>query len=509
MSIKTSYASWQSSHLPKLKAKLSEGDDAENSYRTNAIGIQVNGSTVNLGLLNHLDKLITIPVFKDDNKDQPATDEEREQALESVFKMVADVVKAQKNSDTTVPVSIDISASGFSINKHPEFFTNKGLSPLNHLNVHYLENYTVSQQPLKLNFPGGKYKIPSFISFSQRLEKGLGNTEGMKITYLDESSTSSVMQGQKSFSLNMTTMNDTNTLAFQLGDQLNQGDTVIGVVGGTGFNVGVNKNFNKVTGNFEQISNLECGAGLLNEETLSPFLSPIDIFNLRENPQLKPETFFASGKAGEELGLVRIAQSLRETYKNYNNENDFTEAIGRVLDGINEESDPSSTKNASSLWNFHQLQQNSPQKKKELEELKSRLADEHKPRVDSHLNKPKFKLSNWITDDSFELTNKSIMNRAQNGDGLAIAMVNDFASRWGGFIKNRLDAKGLLQGVNNPKYAITGSHLQHLLKIPSAKTAFAKALSVPEANLINIKKGEMDGMQAILKAKIATARAAV
>lgn len=114
----------------------------------------------------------------------------------------------------------------------------------------------------------------------------------------------------------------------------------------------------------------------------------------------------------------------------------------------------------------------------------------------------------WLT-GSEPLTNEFIMNKAKDNEPLALAMVTDFAKRWGGFIKNRLDAKGLLHGVDNPKYAITGSHLRHLLEITSAREAFAKALSVPEANLINIKKGEMDGMEAILKAKIATARAAV
>ena len=115
---------------------------------------------------------------------------------------------------------------------------------------------------------------------------------------------------------------------------------------------------------------------------------------------------------------------------------------------------------------------------------------------------------NWLT-GSQPLTNQSIMDKALENDPLALAMVTDFAKRWGGFIKNRLDSKNLLKGVQNPKYAITGSHLQHLLRIPSAKTAFAKALGVSEDNLINIKKGEMDGMEAILKAKIATAKAAV
>jgi len=484
MSIVTNYDRWKSEYLPKLKAKLSPGDKAENSYRTNAIGIQVNGSTVTLGLLNHLDKLITIPVFRDDNQAQPATDEEREKALESVFKMVADVVKAQKNSDTTVPVSIDISASGFSISKHPEFFTSKGLTPVTHPNVHYLENYTVSQQPSGLNFPEGEYKKPSFINFRQRLEKELGNTVGMKITYLDESGISSVTQGQKSFSFNMTTMNDTNTLAFQLEDQLNQGDTVIGVVGGTGFNVGVNKSYDG-KGSFDSISNLECGGTVLPEQDLLPFLSPIDRFKLQAEPNTPPEWFFAGGQ--EDQGLVNIAKKIQVDFRadlEKTNDNTKKHTIYDRLNGY------PFAKAKSRITNFA------------LEYL-CYLKNDKKFDL-----KPGSQSPSWLT-GSEPLTNEFIMNKAKDNEPLALAMVNDFASRWGGFIKNRLDAKGLLNGVNNPKYAITGSHLQHLLRIPSAKTAFAKALSVPEANLINIKKGEMDGMQAILKAKIATARAAV
>jgi hypothetical protein len=98
------------------------------------------------------------------------------------------------------------------------------------------------------------------------------------------------------------------------------------------------------------------------------------------------------------------------------------------------------------------------------------------------------------------------MDIAEEGDEFALAMVNDFAKRWGGFIASRLQDKGL--DLSTTKFAITGSHLQHLLRIPSAKTAFAKALGAREDNLINIEKVDMDGMQAILKAKIATSRAA-
>jgi|GEM_PF-6832307 len=489
MSIKTNYDRWKSDYLPKLKAKLSEGDDAENSYRTNAIGIQVNGSTVNLGLLNHLDKLITIPVFRDDNKSQPATDEEREQALDSVFKMVADIVNAQKNSDSTVPVSIDISASGFSISKHPEFFRSKGLAPFKHPNVHYLENFTVSKIPDGLNLPQCDYKVGAFINFKQRLESALGSIPQTKVTYNDESGEQAITNcapDSPVFQINMTTMNDTNTLAFQLGDQLNEGDTVIGVVGGTGFNVGVNKNFNKSAGSFQQISNLECGASVLPESDLNDFLSPIDKVKLQAEPNTPPEWFFAGGQ--EDQGLVNIAKTLREIFNEYN-EQSLQDSDGR-----------SGFELFSEAHAFYIEHSNDTL----VELTKANQVSEFLISLKSGKKISDF--PDWLT-GSESLTNQLIMNKAQENDPLALAMVTDFAKRWGGFIKNRLDSKRLLNGVDNPKCATTGSHLQHLLRIPLAKKAFAEALGVPEGNLINIEKGEMDGMQAILKAKIALAKA--
>jgi len=242
MSIKTNYDSWQSSHLPKLKAKLSLGDDAENFYRTNAIGIQVNGSTVNLGLLNHLDQLITIPVLKDSQ----ANYLQKEAALKTLFKMVADVVKYQKSQNPNISIDIDISAAGFAPKSHPEFFQAKGLDSVNINGLTFMNNFpaeTVDESVIGLN---DNYEKNKFHNFQARLKTvfRLGG-QGINFNYQDEASDTQSTQPGQGFTVNMTTMNDTNTLAFQLGDQLSQGDTVIGVVGGTGFNVGVNKNFSR------------------------------------------------------------------------------------------------------------------------------------------------------------------------------------------------------------------------------------------------------------------------
>jgi hypothetical protein len=481
----TNYDSWQSNNLPKLKAKLSQGDKAEDFYRTNAIGIQVNGSTVSLGLLDHLGKLIQIPVLKDPK----AGPDQKEDALKTLFQMVADVVKYQKSQDPNSSIDIDISAAGFAPKSHPEFFQAKSLAPVKINGLTYMSNFRAQMVDQSVKDLIGDYEKNKFHNFQDRLKTALGQDRNrINFSYQDEASETKSTQPNKGFTVNMTTMNDTNTLAFQLGEKLNQGDTVIGVVGGTGFNVGVNKNYNG-EGSFDSISNLECGASVLPKQDLLPFLSPIDQFKLQTEPKTPPEWFFAGGQ--EDQGLVNIAQKIRETFNNYNEKstNDPDLGSGFELFSID-------------LGKYtEEFSDDAPQLNKENQVLEFLISLEKSGKTIQDF-------PNWLT-GSERLTNRLIMQKARDGEPLALAMVTDFAKRWGGFIKNRLDDKGLLADVNNPKYAITGSHLQDLLSIESAKTAFAKALSVPEANLINIEKGEMDGMQAILKAKIATARAGV
>jgi hypothetical protein len=433
----------------------------------------VNGSTVNLGLLNHLDQLITIPVLKNSQ----ANYLQKEVALKTLFKMVADVVKYQKSQNPSGSIDIDISAAGFAPKSHPEFFQAKGLEPVDINGLTFMSNFpaqTVEESVEKLQ---GDYEKNKFHNFQARLKTALG--QDININYQDEASDTKSTQPGQGFTVNMTTMNDTNTLAFQLGDQLNRGDTVIGVVGGTGFNVGVNKGYDG-RGRFESISNLECGGTVLHESDLNDFLSPIDKAKLQAEPNTPPEWFFAGGK--EDQGLVNIAKTIQTSFKKH----------------LNSQSPQSIT-----LQEYISSYQFRNAKTEKIDEALEYLNNLTKQRYDLKLDSQS---PFWLT-DSESLTNKSIMDKAQENDPLALAMVTDFAKRWGGFIKNRLESNNLLEGVQKPKYAITGSHLQHLLRIPSAKTAFARALGVPVENLINIEKGEMDGMEAILKAKIALAKA--
>jgi hypothetical protein len=440
---------WNNQVLPKLKSRLEASDNPQNYYKTNAIGIQVNGSTVTLGLLNHLDELIQIEVLK-----KPGANKlEREKALLNLFNMVADIVKYQKSQDPNGTIDIDISAAGLAPKAHPNFFRAKNLEPVNIDGLTFMDNFPVETIDSQVGSLTGKYEKDKFHNFQARLMTALGdNRTGIKVNYKDEASEFST-NPSGSFTINMTTMNDTNSLAFQLGDQLNSGDTVIGLVGGTGFNVGVNKNYNG-EGRFESISNLEAGGTRIQKNHLAKFLTPIEKLILESEPDSRPERFFASG-SNNDYSLAGIVSKIKE----------LTEA-----------------NNYSEIFAY-------------LNKIKTDQSIE-------------LSIPEWV-EKSNKLSNQEIMNKAQEHDELALAMVNDFASRWGGFIKNRLNAQGLLNGVNNPKYAYTGSHLRHLLEITSAREAFARALGVHSDNLIKIEKSEMDGMQAILKAKIATARAAV
>jgi hypothetical protein len=305
----TSYQSWETDYKPKLKANLDTTDKKQDFYKTNAIGLQVNGSTVSLGLLDHLGNLIQIPVLKNPK----ASPDQKEAALKTLFKMVADVVIYQKSQDPNGSIDIDISAAGFTASTHPEFFKAKELQPVKINGLTYMSNFPAQLVDQSVKDLMGNYEKNKFHNFQDRLETALRqDSNGINFSYQDEAPDTKSTQANKGFTVNMTTMNDTNTLAFQLGDQLTQDDTVIGVVGGTGFNVGVNKNYNG-KGSFESISNLECGASVLPEQDLLPFLSPIDRFKLQAEPNTPPEWFFAGGQ--EDQGLVNIAKKIQEDFR--------------------------------------------------------------------------------------------------------------------------------------------------------------------------------------------------
>jgi hypothetical protein len=523
------YDKFKADHSTKLKSKITDEDKPADCYRTNAIGIQINGSTVNLGLLNHLDQLVKIPIYRADESNN--TPEAREEALENLFEIVADIVRFQKDHVANDRISIDISAAGFAVKNHPKFFRAQNLQTINQEFLYYLDNFPVLSVPGSIENLTVNENKSKFHNFRARLIKAIhcnyvgphasSNTNSRSLYipsrstytpkrhsvtkapvdfripidnypyfinfyYADEAGNSvrtisnanyNVKQSDATFSVHMSVMNDTNTLAFQLGDRLKDGDTVVGVVGGTGFNLGINQGFDNNLGTFKSVSNLECGSTVLNSDTIKPYLSEIDKIYLEKNPSTKPEWFFASGN--NDQGLAYIAQSLYEKEKKLKiNEYSLLDCVGALQGGLSDGANyPKLTdSNCHSLYLYNINQRSG--------------------------------LPEWLKniESKDKLTNQFIMDKAEKGDRFALAMVNDFAKRWGGFIASRLQGKNL--NLSTTKFAITGSHLQHLLKIPSAKTAFAEALGAPEDNLINIEKGEMDGMQAILKARIAASRAA-
>jgi len=152
---------WNKQVLPKLKSKLGGSDNPPDYYKTNAIGIQVNGSTVTLGLLNHLDELIQIEVLKKPG----ASKEDREKALLNLFNMVADVVKYQKEQNPEGSIDIDISAAGLAPKAHPNFFTAKGLEPVNIDGLTFMDNFPVETIDSQVQALTGNYEKNKFHNF--------------------------------------------------------------------------------------------------------------------------------------------------------------------------------------------------------------------------------------------------------------------------------------------------------------------------------------------------------
>jgi hypothetical protein len=102
-----------------------------------------------------------------------------------------------------------------------------------------------------------------------------------------------------------------------------------------------------------------------------------------------------------------------------------------------------------------------------------------------------------------------IMKAVREGDLLAQLLTLDLVLKLGRFINSQ--NKELISNPNTKKLVITGSHIEDMLSEPMLKAAFDLELNngrdAKNLEVINLQKGEMDGLKDLVLAKAAALRA--
>ena len=218
-----------------------------------AVVARVSGSTVDVAV--NTDKLhepLHVAVQIDDNN--------RKKALDTLFEIFAFV--SQKAIDLGQKVlPIDLGISGFEVTKHPEFFAEHRMPPPQVTpgdHVQYLVNFELKEAMVKdKDHP----KSRNMIDFKDLLHEALEqNHVNATINYQDEAGHRLHDVLDNSLTINLRVQNDTNSLVSTVQSTLRDGDNVMTLVGGTGFNVGLAQNYKASESGFASFSNLEIGA---------------------------------------------------------------------------------------------------------------------------------------------------------------------------------------------------------------------------------------------------------
>ena len=421
-----------------------------NSTTPLAVVARVSGSTVDVAV--NTDKLhepLHVAVQIDER--------DRKKALNTLFQIFAFV--SQKAIDLGQKVlPIDLGISGFEVTKHPEFFAEHRMPPPQVTpgdHVQYLVNFELKEAMVKdKDHP----KSRNMIDFKDLLHEALEqNHVNATINYQDEAGHRLHDVPDNSLTINLRVQNDTNALVSAVQSTLRDGDNVMTLVGGTGFNVGLARNYDTSKSAFESLSNLEIGASKSDTE----YYSILDKEIRRD--KLTPDWSFAAGHEDQEpQGIKAHLKFIRENIDDPNK----TDLINEYIDEIS-------------------------------------TCDEESPvvTIDDMRSSP------LLTEDSLA-DNKGIMQAARDEDKFALAVVNNLAFRWGAFLNYEL-GNHLQQGAGYTKLVITGSHiLDMLLNVPQAKGIFTDSLFFGIRNkpdIVTVGKTDMDGMPELLKITAAQA----
>lgn len=267
-----------------------------------AMAARIGGSTVDFVLkgLAKAEEPLHVTVDLDKNDKAKALE-----TLGQIINFVADQAKVL--GQKVLPV--DLGIAGFSTKSHPQH-DNEEL-PQN-LGLHLLPNFVTNS--LDETYPDSSHKANLF-NFFNFAHKTIQNANGQtvhKLRYQDEFESKGVNPAKDTdFIVDFKVINDTVAIGNSVLNKLSDGENVLSMVGGTGFNVGKLEGFSTNRSSFKKLESTEIGHQP--EKLSKDVLNLFDKQFLRENAEhLDPEWLFAGGNNGPQ-GIVAYVNFLKDS----------------------------------------------------------------------------------------------------------------------------------------------------------------------------------------------------
>ncbi len=400
-----------------------------------ALSARLGGSTVDFAIAG-LDDRARIYEISAPNQGQAV------EVLFDVIRLVSE--KAIEIGQSILPVTFGVAGSS-TISEPNKYLGEPALPQV--LGLHSLPNYSFNGSSLAEDV--GHIRKPSLVNFYTAMTRTLS---GLPVTlnYIDEARVANPIVDKSENSklvMDYTVRNDTVSVAASCVDGLRNGDNVLGLVCGSGFNLGYCSNYQK--GRFIEERNYEAG----HHSIPLKFTSPLDLY-ISDQRKRTPEQVFAGGNKGNENKGIRMQLK-------------FLREVLADPEGIN--------------YKFVEY---------------SVL-----PHLNQFLNEP-------LTMDSIQkspliradylASNRELVAEAKAADPLALALCLSQAKRLGAYLAASF--KTQFASALTQKLAITGSHFLDILSVHGAENLFKAELAKvrgslnDQIQLVTLDKDRVDGM---------------
>ncbi len=291
--------------------------------------------------------------------------------------------------------------------------------------------------------------------------------------------------------LRATVLNDTVAIAASAGQHLKEGENALGLVDGTGFNLGIGEDYDTRTGQFRRTQNTESGQPPLPNteanQSIYKFKSPLDAIYEGANKDLNTEEVLAGGS------LVRQCQTLKSILENATTRENMLN-IPNVLLHLNKYLPVEKQLAISIINGTHKLT---------VGTLGSPNFIEYNPKILQIVSSPDLAIKDKA---------EEIEKEAKKGDSLALALTLSLAERSANFTITKF--ADFLKNSKTTAFAMVGSHLLHgILEVPGGENAFIGTIQkfrakhgLNDLKILKHDRGAMDGLIDVLEGKMAMAR---
>jgi hypothetical protein len=194
-----------------------------------ALAGRIGGSTVDFALTGLSREPVHIEIHLDPQDKKSALD-----TLKEIIGFVAE--QAKRLGQKVLPV--DLGIAGFTTAQHPKF---RGHDLKREPGLHILPNFVMDQSKAE-----PEDRLISFTQFAQ----SIADSAKAQLRYQDESGKADIQQAKEKFTLDFKVINDTVAIGNSVIKDLKDGENVLTMVCGSGFNVGKLEGFDKKSGAF-------------------------------------------------------------------------------------------------------------------------------------------------------------------------------------------------------------------------------------------------------------------